>query len=266
MSSRVRSPRRGFTLSGLLVTLALLVVLLGLLLPAVQKVRQAADRIKCANNLKQIVLGCHNCHDAFGRFPPTVGPYGKANSDGTLQFYLLPFLEQDAVHNLADDGAGNISVWNKNVYSVNIPVFHCPNDPSGGPTHLYDSWLATTNYASNFLVFTLAGATFADITDGTSNTMFFAERYQICNQTPCAWAYNVESEWAPMFAHSNIGKFQLQPSQVQCNPALTQAIHPGAIQVGMGDGSVRLVTSSISPQTWYYACCPNDGMVLGPDW
>jgi type II secretory pathway pseudopilin PulG len=265
MSPRVQSARRGFTLSGLLVVLALLVVMLGLALPALQKAREAADRIKCQNNLKQIVLACRNSQNIFDRFPPAVGSFAMAHSEGTLQFYLLPFMDQDAVYNLADDGAGNLSVWNKNVYGTNIPLFHCPSDASGGPAHLYDGWLATTSYASNFLVFTLNGATFGDITDGTSNTVFFAERYQICNQTPCAWAYSGESEWAPMFGYSTVARFQQQPSQAQCNPALGQAIHPGGIQVGMGDGAVCNVRNGVDPKSWWCGICPNDGLVLDND-
>jgi prepilin-type N-terminal cleavage/methylation domain-containing protein len=262
--SHAADRRRGFTLFELLIVLALLVVLLGLALPAVQKVRQAADRNKCSNNLKQLVLACHNCNDTYGKMPPTVGSFPNATSDGTLHFYLLPFVEQDALYNLGNDGAGNFSVWNKNVYSQNIPVFHCPNDASGGSSHLYDGWLATTNYAANFMVFALGGARIpASIPDGTSNTLFFAERYQICNQTPCAWAYSGESEWAPMFAYSSVAKFQLQPAQAQCNPALAQAIHPGGIQVGMGDGSVRSISNSLDSRTWWIAICPNDGLPLG---
>jgi prepilin-type processing-associated H-X9-DG protein len=69
-----------------------------------------------------------------------------------------------------------------------------------------------------------------------------------------------------MFAYSSVAKFQQQPSQTKCNPALAQEIHPGGIQVGMGDGSVRSVQNSITPVTWYYACNPKDGMPLGSDW
>jgi prepilin-type N-terminal cleavage/methylation domain-containing protein len=265
--SHAAGRRRGFTLFELLVVLALLAVLLGLLLPAVQKVREAASRMQCQNNLKQIVLACHNCNDTYGKLPPSVGSFPNATSDGTLQFYLLPFVEQDALYNLGNDGAGNFSVWNKNIYGHNIPVFHCPDDTSSGPTHLYDGWLATTNYAANFMVFALGGAKIPDsIPDGTSNTLFFAERYQVCNHTPCAWAYSGESEWAPMFAYSSVAEFQAQPAQAQCNPALAQGIHSGGIQVGLGDGSVRFVGNSITPLTWYCACNPNDGMNLGSDW
>src|SRR5213595_3026760 len=86
--------RRGFTLIELLVVIAIIAVLIGLLVPAVQKVREAAARAKCANNLKQITLGLHNCNDSMGRLPPQAGTFGGAYY-GPLFYHLLPYIEQD---------------------------------------------------------------------------------------------------------------------------------------------------------------------------
>ena len=265
MNMRRYPSRRGFSLFELLVIIAVIAILIGLLLPAVQKVRDAAARVQCQNNLKQIILAMHNMNDTYNGISPAFGDFN--GSTGTYFFHILPFIEQDNLYKLAMiDGQGT-SVWNNEVYSKTIPIYLCPLDSSGGDRHLFNEWLATSNYAANWLVLGVSGARIpVSFPDGLSNTIAFTERYQVCSDTPCGWGYSGNTDWAPVFALSSVAKFQVLPAPGQCNPALPQSPHSGGINAGMADGSVVFVNQAVSQQTWYYATCPNDGMPLGNDW
>jgi prepilin-type processing-associated H-X9-DG protein len=258
--------RRGFTMFELIVILALLAVLLGLFLPFVQKIREAAARTQCSNNLHQIAIATHEYQSVNDQLPPAIGPVPKADGDGTVFFYVLPYLGQEDLFKKGVDDQGNPSVWYGGVCTSPVKTFLCPADASGGASHLYEGWLATSSYAANYLLFEKGGASLARIPDGTSNTMMFAERYQVCNHQPCAWAYSGETDWAPIFAYSSYAKFQAQPTQSDCNSRVPQSIHSGGIQVGLADGSVRTVSPAITARTWLLATDPADGQPLGADW
>jgi prepilin-type N-terminal cleavage/methylation domain-containing protein/prepilin-type processing-associated H-X9-DG protein len=124
------TPRRGFTLIELLVVIAIIAILIGLLLPAVQKVREAAARAKCQNHLKQIALAAHGYHDANGFLPP---PSTRAPADASLQLLLLPYVEQQPAF---DSFKMTLSVVtdppNYAGRIVQVPVYICPADPSVG--------------------------------------------------------------------------------------------------------------------------------------
>jgi prepilin-type N-terminal cleavage/methylation domain-containing protein/prepilin-type processing-associated H-X9-DG protein len=126
--------RRGFTLIELLVVIAIIAVLIGLLLPAVQKVREAASRIRCVNNLKQLGLAMHNYHDTAGMFPPAYinkGPYLNSGFNFTHGWapFLLPYIEQQALWNLYRWDVPQYDPGNRLVVSRHLSVFQCPSTP-----------------------------------------------------------------------------------------------------------------------------------------
>jgi prepilin-type N-terminal cleavage/methylation domain-containing protein len=145
-----------FTLIELLVVITIIAVLVGLLLPAVQRVREAAARIQSGNNLKQIALASHACHDAHRRLPPILGPFpatGAGSGTGTVFFHLLPYIEQDNLYRQALNpatGAYEAAFAGTNAQALK-PYRH-PADPSAGGQPTING-LAVAGYAANLLVF-----------------------------------------------------------------------------------------------------------------
>jgi prepilin-type N-terminal cleavage/methylation domain-containing protein len=302
---RVRS-RDGFTLLELLVVIAIITVLVGLLLPAVQKARASAARIQCGNNLKQIVLARHHYHDVYGRTPPgigwtpTINTSGQGKGFGVCWFHLLPYIEQDNLYKSSFDGTVYAAA-NNGVYAKPVNTYVCPADPSveaGGVVTLNSGavWGAGS-YAANVQIDSTCDLNgnlvdvFGDFRlpascpDGTSNTIYLADKYAHCTNAiykegGSLWAYWVaDASMQPLHAAFAVSiwngycvgpssKFLVQPTPFRgnCDPTLASSPHTGGINVALVDGSIRFLSASISEQTWWAACTPRSGEVLGSDW
>jgi prepilin-type N-terminal cleavage/methylation domain-containing protein len=308
--------RRGFTLIELLVVIGIIAVLLGLLLPAVQKVREAANRMKCGNNLRQLGVASHQYHDVHQHLPPGIGytPFATSGVWGQHFFHLLPYLEQGNLYELALGSVplttGPITMYfpgNNNVYSQPLPVFLCPSDPSVGPDGLVTvdgfSWGACS-YAANSQVFAAhrgdpqGKVRLVDITDGTSNTIMYAEKYARCTSSSMPltqgeggnlWAYCASRNlnlpppmnlpykpYHPSFAIIGYfgnpqgpgSKFQVQPTPFlgNCDPTRASTAHAGGMLVCMADGSLHSLAPALSGDIWWALVTPSGGEVLGSDW
>jgi len=294
-ASKVRKGRRAFTLIELLVVIAIIAILIGLLLPAVQKVREAAARMTCSNNLKQMGVAIHNYASANqDKIPGGVqgGASGNPNYPGVpFHFALLPFIEQDNIYKaVGQSGASWGTGGGVNGQTIPVKTFLCPSDPSHNNGTGPNTGWTVTSYSRNYYMFdtgggyqaqagghywTLSKYTIGNIPDGTSNTLGIVERFAYLSnygwsslwshhgQDRFHWGY---AQWAPV--HGPWGANyppQIGLKNNQAHPYYPNSGHSTTNQVLMMDGSVRGV-GQVNATTWGYAMQPDDGQVLPGNW
>jgi prepilin-type N-terminal cleavage/methylation domain-containing protein len=281
-----------FTLIELLVVMGIIAVLIGMLLPAVQKVREAAQRAQCQNNLKQIGLATMNGNDTYHALPPSLGYYPLAGTNSVGPYgphvWLLPFMEQQ---NLFGTLQGSFGYSIPASAATPIKGYVCPSDPTIAENVGY------TSYVDNALVFgspstltfygkgtpgvagplikwvTLTGGTQypSDIRDGTSNTIFWTETLAVCSSETYKWYYNHSWGAFPAVAYNGTyaspnAVFSASRTSATCMPGQANSAHPGVVLAGVGDGSVRTLATSMSLYTYNLALIPNDGIPMPSDW
>ncbi|HEY7326496.1 MAG TPA: DUF1559 domain-containing protein [Gemmataceae bacterium] len=298
--------RTAFTLVELLVVIAIIAVLVGLLLPAVQKVRESAARSQCQNNLKQICLAALHCADTYsGGLPPAYDHYPHTNTT-TMQVntfvWILPFVEQQNLFTQVQ-AAGSGANWNGGS-QVTIKSYQCPSDATMKAGTSLSTVGSFASYGVNGHVFgTIVtvpgnsppkvtsmsehGGTHIprDIPDGMSNTIFFVEKLAYCNNNTggaCStakcgthWAADGTQMYAPRIGYQTSTTISYSPNVVpqfsqmnslSCFWYWPSSSHTGALIVALGDGSVRNTTQGITQATFNIAMVPNDALTLGPDW
>lgn len=346
--------RSGFTLIELLVVIAIIGVLIGLLLPAIQKVREAANRIQCTNSYKQIGLAVQNYHETYNFMPncwlqqwngnaadgQSFGPNSPNRDVTTIWHVLLPYVEQDALYKLGTTNNPTIVGFSMRLWcsmpqvgGMSVKAYLCPSD--AGPLRTNPGFGATafnnqtnpptepalSNYAANVMVFdpSINQTLSQSMPDGTSNTVAFAHRLRLCDGSNVGFANPNPANGFPPGAYTGWAVHQFQmgntrdsayfgmptsfilrggnsnrrctrqnefgvPNQRMdfwqnatvpfytnpvtgfCQPNVPTSPHSGVMIAGLGDGSVRTVSSNITGTTWRNACIPDDGNVLGSDW
>jgi prepilin-type N-terminal cleavage/methylation domain-containing protein/prepilin-type processing-associated H-X9-DG protein len=284
----VRSSRRsGFTLIELLVVIAIIAVLIGLLLPAVQKVRESAARAQCQNNLKQLGLAAHNFAGVRGYFPSA---YTAPNFDPGWGWgaALLPFAEQNPVYNAAGVatrlfGNGANPAMPDPTTQIELALFRCPSDtgPPLNPLRLshamanYRAVAGPITYPSFSADLDMGGVMYQNsrtrivhITDGTSNTLLLGECMydEVSGKKAAIWPGMTGVQAGTVYISDVM--WWVDNDTAKINGPAPQAFssrHPGGASFAFCDGSVRFFFESGDVNTLRWLAGRNDGVIVSPD-
>ncbi|HEY7157704.1 MAG TPA: DUF1559 domain-containing protein [Gemmataceae bacterium] len=287
MQYRDSARKQAFTLIELLVVIAIIAILIGLLLPAVQKVREAAARTQCSNNLKQIGLAMHNYHDVFARLPYADTRKGSNYNYASWAVEMLPFIEQQNLYNQFPQPLGSVSFQTMSAALLNTPVktYICPsrrggsantapanNGIVGGTIADYGVCLGDDSYQNG--AFPLAAGVsvnFNQISDGLSNTFMVGEK-----QVPqgnfgspaygdlCIFASDHLTVGRQAGARFPLAQSPRQTTGVGGSPSnngtwIFGSCHTSVVNFVFCDGSVHGLSTSVNSKTLGYLANIQDG-------
>jgi prepilin-type N-terminal cleavage/methylation domain-containing protein/prepilin-type processing-associated H-X9-DG protein len=284
---RFGRPRRSaFTLVELLVVIAIIAIIVGLILPAVQKVRESAARVKCANNLKQLSLALHSYATTNGAFPPGYKAHGYGVGWGWGAF-ILPFVEQQAIYKalgVADQPFGNgISLAPPTpLTQTPLSVFVCPSD-SGPALNPLKRYHAKSNYRgicgpwiplffipdSDYggILFQNSQVRLMDITDGTSNTLAIGECMadEVTDHVGAIWV-GMDCSHGSVYVSDCFWSVDNDTFRINGpGPQAFGSRHPGGALFGFCDGSVHFIHDTADAQKVQILAGRADGLIADPD-
>ncbi len=296
--SLIPNPSRAFTLVELLVVITIIGILIALLLPAVQAAREAARRLQCSNNFKQIGLAMHNYHSALNCFPPGEINFYHSSSDyyfgPSWSGFLLPYIEQAAVHydfTLKPAGYGIYAGTNELVGGYRIATYHCPSDPqdelmvigtsngstpggkilwwtcnAAGVADTVSAWDSTGVYGNpnplgDGMLIALTPIRVADVADGTSNTLMVGE---VTGGGPGSTNGRFWAEFNMSSTIFGINRAGSMPGDGVFNRFTNDGFssyHPGGCHFLMADGSTQYVSENVD-QHLLFALTTRNGAKL----
>jgi prepilin-type N-terminal cleavage/methylation domain-containing protein/prepilin-type processing-associated H-X9-DG protein len=291
--------RTGFTLIELLVVIAIIAVLVALLLPAVQAAREAARRVQCVNNLMQLSVAVQNYESGHEVLPPgVINPTGPIQNSAkgyhvSWMVQILPYIEQKNVYRRINRNLGIYDDANLTARATLINSFLCPSD--GGGNRGGSNGIAENNYAAchndveapiaannNGVFFLNSNIRYDDITDGSGTTIFLGEK--ALNSADLGWAsgtratlrnagrkINLPDLIGSGFTVNDVDEEANPGAQAAANPAQAVYVggfssrHAGGANFAFGDGSVRFLKTSISPQVFQALANRKDGEMISAD-